>query len=95
MACFGDSEIKGVSLCIEIVSPMEHYNDQELYQRFRFRRADINRIVYILKDDLQYGNRRGSLSPEMQVHMTLELSIGLGLGSAAQMIEIDPIIMLG
>ena len=53
------------------IYPLQHYDDVELYQRFRFRRH-INRIVDFLREDLQFAyNRKGSLTPEMQVLVAL------------------------
>ena len=54
------------------VDPLDKYDDLELYQRFRFGRADINNIVALLREDLEFGyNRKGSLSPELQVLIAL------------------------
>ena len=54
------------------VDPLDKYDDLELYQRFRFGRADINNIVAFLREDLEFGyNRKGSLSPELQVLIAL------------------------
>lgn len=53
-------------------NPFEHFDDVELYERFRFRRADIIRIVNFLREDLTFGyNRKGFLSPELQVLVAL------------------------
>ena len=53
-------------------NPLEEYDDVELFQRFRFRRVDIHHIANLLREELQFGyNRKGSLSPEMQVLIAL------------------------
>ena len=52
--------------------PLSEYDDNELFARFRFRRQDIIRIVDILRDDLKFAYmRKGALSPELQVLLTL------------------------
>ena len=52
----------------ERFNPLQELDDEELYSRYRFRRPDILRIVDLLRNDLEYGNRRrDTLSAEMQV----------------------------
>ena len=52
--------------------PLHEYDDVDLFQRFRFRRQDINHIVDMLREDLQYAYmRKGALSPELQVLIAL------------------------
>ena len=56
----------------ERFNPLQELDDEELYSRYRFRRPDILRIVDLLRNDLEYGNRRrDTLSAEMQVLIAL------------------------
>ena len=49
-------------------NPLDVYDDFELFERFRFGRIDILRIVEEIRADLTFGYRRkGYLSPELQV----------------------------
>ena len=50
------------------LNPLDVYDDIELFERFRFGRIDILRIVEEIRADLSFGYRRkGYLSPELQV----------------------------
>ena len=54
------------------LNPLDTYDDVQLFERFRFRRADLFRIVDEVRGDLQFGYRRkGFLSPELQVLVAL------------------------
>ena len=54
------------------LNPLDTYDDVQLFERFRFRRADLFRIVDEVRGDLEFGYRRkGFLSPELQVLVAL------------------------
>ena len=56
----------------ERINPLQELDDAELHSRYRFRRPDILRIVDLLRNDLEFGNRRrDTLSAEMQVLVAL------------------------
>lgn len=56
----------------ERFNPLQQLDNAELYSRYRFRRADILRIVDLLRNDLEFGiRRRDTLSAEMQVLVAL------------------------
>jgi hypothetical protein len=48
------------------------YSDGEVFDRFRFRKPDIDNIVEIIGDDLEHGyQRKGCLSPHQQLLLAL------------------------
>ena len=52
--------------------PLNEYDNSEPFARFRFRWQYIIQIVHILRDNLKFGYmRKGALSPELQVRLTL------------------------
>ena len=54
--------------------PLEVYDDVELVERYRFRRADILWLVEEFGGELEYDcARRGGLSPLMQVMVALRV----------------------
>ena len=40
-------------------NPFEMYNDDQIYRRFRFRRAHIIELVALIADDIQLTTRKG------------------------------------
>uniref|UniRef100_A0A667ZBL6 DDE Tnp4 domain-containing protein n=1 Tax=Myripristis murdjan TaxID=586833 RepID=A0A667ZBL6_9TELE len=56
----------------ERLNPLDKYDDIGLYSRFRFPRAEIQRITDLLAADLQHHtDRNGALSPSLQVCLAL------------------------
>lgn len=56
----------------ERFNPLEEFDDAELYSRYRFRRNDIVSIVNLLREDLEFvDRRRATTSAEMQVLIAL------------------------
>jgi len=48
--------------------PLDMYDDFDLYSRFRFPRAEIEKITDLLAADLQHdSDRNGALSPSLSV----------------------------
>ena len=53
-------------------NPLDIYDDEELFSKFRFRRVHILAMVDELGDDIEYPvARQGSLSPVLQLLLTL------------------------
>ncbi len=51
--------------------PFEIYDDAELFTRYRFRRADIMNLVDMVDDNVSVAERKGSLTPTLQVLIAL------------------------
>ena len=51
--------------------PFEIYDDAELYMRYRFRRADLMNLVEMVGDNVSVAERKGSLTPTLQVRIAL------------------------
>ena len=48
-------------------NPFDTFNDGQLHQKFRFHRHEVLEIVDELYDELQHPNRKGVLTPLLQV----------------------------
>jgi hypothetical protein len=60
--------------------PLDELNDTEIYDRYRFDKAGIRRIVEIVREDVEFAtNRSRAISVEMQVLATLNYLAGNGL----------------
>jgi len=60
--------------------PLDELNDTEIYDRYRFDKAGIRRIVEIVREDVEFAtNRTRAISVEMQVLATLNYLAGNGL----------------
>ena len=51
--------------------PFEAFDDGKLFRKFRFRRHDIIAIADDIERDINIANRSGSLTPLLQVPVTL------------------------
>ena len=51
--------------------PFEAFDDEKLFRKFRFRRHDIIGITDDIERDINIANRSGSLTPLLQVLVTL------------------------
>lgn len=52
-------------------NPFDKFDDVELFRKFRFRRMDIIAITDSIQDELAHPNRRGALTPLLQVLVAL------------------------
>lgn len=53
-------------------NPLDMYNDEELFQRFRFSRVEIFSLVDELSDDLRFqADRNAALTPTLQLLIAL------------------------
>ena len=58
--------------CSDRTHPLEIYNDRQVFRKFRFPRHVIFDLAEELQDDIEYTlPRKGSLSPLLQVCLTL------------------------
>ncbi len=55
----------------ERLSPLEEYEDEEFYSRFRFSKNDFDFVLNLIKDDLKSSNRSYALSLEQQLCVAL------------------------
>ena len=51
--------------------PFEKFDDVELFKKFRFRQLDILAITDSSRDDIELANCRGTLTPLLQVIVTI------------------------
>ncbi|XP_025106067.1 putative nuclease HARBI1 [Pomacea canaliculata] len=51
--------------------PLDRYNDEELYKKFRFTRLHILQLTDEIAAAVELSNRRGALSPVLQVLLAL------------------------
>ncbi|KAL8582677.1 hypothetical protein ACOMHN_050420 [Nucella lapillus] len=57
------------------INPLDKFDDVEILCKFRFRRADILRIVDDVEDELRHVSRLGSLPPSLQVWSLIEFNV--------------------
>ena len=70
--------------------PFEAFNDEKLFRKFRFRRQDIIAITDDIERDINIASRSGSLSPLLQVLVTLRYyASGSFLDVCGELIGID------
>ena len=72
--------------------PFEKFDDVELFQKFRFRRLEILAITDSIRNDIELANRRGSLTPllDLQVMVALRLyASGSFQDACGELIGID------
>ena len=70
--------------------PFEAFNDEKLFRKFRFRRQDIIAITDDIERDINIASRSGSLSPLLQVLVTLRYyASGSFLDVCGELLGID------
>lgn len=54
------------------LNPLDMYNDDELFRRFRFPRRELLELIDTFTEDLEYAfDRKGGLSASMQMLIAL------------------------
>ena len=57
---FFERQIRRERVFRDRMNPSDVYNDDEIYERFRFRRRDILTLVDIVIEDLRIHKRKGN-----------------------------------
>lgn len=71
-------------------NPLEVFDDQEVYKKFRFYRQDIFEIADEIEEDLQTLPRKGSLTTLLQVLITLRFyATGTFFDTVGEMIGVS------
>ena len=70
--------------------PFDAWDDDQLFRKFRFRRQDIKAITGDIEGDIDIAHRAGSLSPLLQVLVTLRYHAGGSFQNVCgELIEVD------
>jgi hypothetical protein len=56
----------------ERVDPLTHYNDVDFHQNFRFTKENLQKVVDLIKDDIEFHTKRGCpLNPVQQICLAM------------------------